>query len=513
MQKTHLSIWRQFVNALPLTLLAMLLAGTAGVLAGTHLDSPAGPGSTSSYSLNDIFERLDSGTAGTQSTFTEPAVPPGTATMHSLNDIMAAAPAQDDAAGAVAANVLTGKTFWGLTNGAWGPQTGSMPLGNNLTGIDGEISFAIPDGYYAGKTATAQDGDLKGENILPGVNIFGVDGSIPSQSDVAGGEGELSFNIPDGYYAGKTATAQDSDLKGENILPGVNIFGVDGSIPSQSDVTGADGELSFNIPDGYYAGKTATAADGDLKGENILPGVNIFGVDGSMPSQSDVTGADGELSFDIPDGYYAGKTATAADGDLQAGNILQTANIFGVAGTIQVRNNLTGADGELSFSIPNGYYAGKTVTATDANLVAENIAYGITIFGVTGTFGARFINHLDGTVTDTFTTLMWQQNAHGGTDKTWNAAVTFCEDSVTGGYADWRLPTEDEVADLTTGEQRVSAGEPREFSNIAAASYWTGTSDFFLGTTYYSYIHMGSLSISQIDNDALLFHPWCVRDN
>ena len=439
------------------------MAVSAGaVLAATNkTDSPAGPGSTSSYSLNDIFERLDSGTAGTQSTFTEPAVPPGTATMHSLNDIMAVAPAQDDAAGAVAANVLTGKTFWGLTNGAWGQQTGSMPLGKDLTGNDGEISFAIPDGYYAGKTATAQDGDLKGENILPGVNIFGVDGSIPSQSDVAGGEGELSFNIPDGYYAGKTATA----------------------------------------------------ADGDLKGENILPGVNIFGVDGSMPSQSDVTGGEGQLSFDIPDGYYAGKTATAADGDLQAGNILQTANIFGVAGSIQVRNDLTGADGELSFDIPNGYYAGKTVTATDGNLIAENIAYGITIFGVTGTFGARFTNNQDGTVTDTFTTLMWQQNANGGTDKTWNEAVTFCENSVTGGYADWRLPTKDEVADLTTGEQRVSAGEPHEFSNIAEYYYWTSSTHFFLGTTYYYHIHMGSLNIYETDNDSQNYHPWCVRDN
>ncbi len=274
---------KRFLLTLPQIVLivffSMAVSAGAVLAAANKTDSPAGPGSTSSYSLDDIFERLDSGTAGTQSTFTEPAVPPGTATMHSLNDIMAAAPAQDNA-GAVAANVLTGKTFWGLTNGAWGLQTGSMPLGNNLTGGEGELSFDIPDGYYAGKTVTAADGDLKGENILPGVNIFGVDGSIPSQSDVTGGEGELSFDIPDGYYAGKTATAADGDLKGENILPGVNIFGVDGSIPSQSDVIGADGELSFDIPDGYYQGKTATAADSNLIPLNIKYGVTIMGVEG-----------------------------------------------------------------------------------------------------------------------------------------------------------------------------------------------------------------------------------------
>ena len=403
------SIWKHFIQSLPLTLLAMAFTAVGVWAAAGKTDSPAGPGSTASYTMEDVYQRLESGADGAQSAFTEPDVPPGTATMHSLNDIMAAAPAQDDADGAIAANVLAGKTFWGLTNGAWGTQTGSMPLGNSFSGGEGELSFDIPDGYYQGKTVTAADGDLKGENILPGVNIFGVDGSIPSQSDVTGGEGELSFDIPDGYYAGKTAAAQDSDL--------------------------------------------------------------------------------------------------------HAGNILQTANIFGVVGSIQVRNDLTGNDGELSFDIPDGYYEGKTVTATDTDLIAENIVYGATIFGVKGTFGARFTNNQDDTVTDTFTSLMWQQNANGETDKSWNAAVTFCENSVTGGYADWRLPTEDEMEDLTTGEQHVSAGEPNEFSNIDANYYWINSTDFFSGTTFYAFISMDDLVIGWIDNGALLYHPWCVRGN
>ena len=46
------------------------------------------PGSTSSYTLNDIYNRLNDGTAGSQSTFTEPTAGPGTPTMHTLNEIM-----------------------------------------------------------------------------------------------------------------------------------------------------------------------------------------------------------------------------------------------------------------------------------------------------------------------------------------------------------------------------------------------------------------------------------------
>ncbi len=101
--------------------------------------NPTGPGTapnaTSSYTLEDIHDRLEAGTAGTQSTFTEPAAGPGTGTMHTLNEIMAQAPAADNANGAQVAEVLAGKTFWGLNvlSGEWGPQTGTLvsaPAGN-----------------------------------------------------------------------------------------------------------------------------------------------------------------------------------------------------------------------------------------------------------------------------------------------------------------------------------------------------------------------------------------------
>jgi hypothetical protein len=89
---------------------------------------PGPPGSTSSHTLEDIYNRLDTGAAGTQSGFAEPASGPGTGTMHTLDDIMAIAPAADNTDGAQPAEVLAGKTFWSLrTNLTWGLQTGTAP--------------------------------------------------------------------------------------------------------------------------------------------------------------------------------------------------------------------------------------------------------------------------------------------------------------------------------------------------------------------------------------------------
>jgi len=112
-------------------LIVVTLVTAVGVRAGSPVGPGTPPGSTSSYTLTDIYDRLDAGTAGTQSAFTEPAVGPGTGTMHTLNEIMAEAPAADNASGATQADVLAGRTFWGLnvTSGQWGPQTGAAVAG------------------------------------------------------------------------------------------------------------------------------------------------------------------------------------------------------------------------------------------------------------------------------------------------------------------------------------------------------------------------------------------------
>lgn len=109
------------------------------------------PASTSSFTLEDIYNRLNNGTTGTQSTFTEPAAGPGTPTMYTLNEIMAKAPAANDANGAITGDVANGKTFWGLnvTGGEWGLQTGTA------------AAARVPKTGQTTKYADRDDGDLE----------------------------------------------------------------------------------------------------------------------------------------------------------------------------------------------------------------------------------------------------------------------------------------------------------------------------------------------------------------
>ncbi len=108
---------------------ALLFASAA--FAGS-LTAPAPPDQAGSamFTLEDLYQRLAAGTAGTKraGAFTDPTVIG--ATMHTLDQIMAAAPAAKDAAQdatrAAAADVKRSKTFWSLSSTSWGAQTGTL---------------------------------------------------------------------------------------------------------------------------------------------------------------------------------------------------------------------------------------------------------------------------------------------------------------------------------------------------------------------------------------------------
>ncbi|MEI7638386.1 MAG: DUF1566 domain-containing protein [Syntrophus sp. (in: bacteria)] len=59
----------------------------------------------------------------------------------------------------------------------------------------------------------------------------------------------------------------------------------------------------------------------------------------------------------------------------------------------------------------------------------------------------RFIAYDDGTVLDTQTELMWAAKDNGSNIK-WADAKSYCKNYRGGGYTDWRMPTQDELAGL-----------------------------------------------------------------
>ena len=140
----------------------VLLASVVVVVAG-NIDSPAGPTESAAqmYTLEQIYNRLNSGTAtDKQTTFQEPASAPGS-TMHTLDEIMAKAPAADNTDGAGLRDVQAGKTYWGLTSGNWGLQTGKG-TGVPMTGQTGCWNSDWSSIDCAG---TGQDGEYQLGNL------------------------------------------------------------------------------------------------------------------------------------------------------------------------------------------------------------------------------------------------------------------------------------------------------------------------------------------------------------
>ena len=152
------------------------------------LDSPGPPHdpASESYTLEDTYNRLDTGAAGSKSTFTEPATGPTVGTGHTLNEIMAKAPAADNSNGAVPAEVVAGKTYWGLrTDGTWGPQTGTRaaaPVSKTgqtasyATGDDGdpEKGVAWPTPRFTDNGDGTVTDNLTGLIWLKNANCFGI---------------------------------------------------------------------------------------------------------------------------------------------------------------------------------------------------------------------------------------------------------------------------------------------------------------------------------------------------
>jgi len=64
-----------------------------------------------------------------------------------------------------------------------------------------------------------------------------------------------------------------------------------------------------------------------------------------------------------------------------------------------------------------------------------------------GSDGRRFVAYDDGTVLDEESGLMWAAKDNGA-DINWQSAKGYCENYRGGGYTDWRMPTQDELARL-----------------------------------------------------------------
>ncbi|MBO4649167.1 MAG: hypothetical protein J5806_13525 [Lentisphaeria bacterium] len=234
----------------------------------------------------------------------------------------------------------------------------------------------------------------------------------------------------------------DADAVAGDILSGktayVNGSKITGSITSKAAATYTPTTNDQTIAAGQYlSGAQTVKGDPNLTAGNIKSGVTVFGVTGSHSGGTDTSDADAGAGDILSDktAYVNGSKIT---GTIQTVTASLSANVATVpAGYIATAQTLTVAEaGAASVSdnvvtIPAGYIAAQrtvtvgtsktaaTYTPTtsdqtiasgqylsgaqtvkgDANLVAANIADGVTIFGVTGTHsgggsGAEFFKCL-----------------------------------------------------------------------------------------------------------------------
>ncbi len=97
----------------------------------------------------------------------------------------------------------------------------------------------------------------------------------------------------------------------------------------------------------------------------------------------------------------------------------------------------------------------------------------------------RYVDHHDGTVTDTLTGLTWLKDAGCLAPAVWASAIASVNQLANGqcGLADgsaagaWRLPNQwelESIVDESATAPAVTAGSP--FANVASTAYWTSTS-------------------------------------
>ena len=108
---------------------------------------------------------------------------------------------------------------------------------------------------------------------------------------------------------------------------------------------------------------------------------------------------------------------------------------------------------------------------------------------------SRFVDHGNGTITDTKTNLMWAVKDNGSLIN-WQNASSYCQNYQGGGYNDWRMPTLAELASLyEPGAENEYGYHVNKMIGISAASCWASETrnneaarfNFTYGEVYWLY--------------------------
>lgn len=251
------------------------------------------------------------------------------------------------------------------------------------------LTVTAPAGYYASAaTKTLTDSNLVAGNIKSGTTIFGVTGSYTG----AGVSLQYKQNI-NPTESSRTITPDE----GYDGLSSVQINGISTTYvgsgiarKSSSDLTASGATVT--VPAGYYASQaTKSVSSGSATGPSSLSGSSATVSTGtntitltktgvtttptvsagyvssatastatvtltaSVTTKAAATITPGTSNQTIASGTYLTGTQTiSGDADLVASNIISTANIFGVQGSVVINKYYTGTSAPSSSLGSNG---------------------------------------------------------------------------------------------------------------------------------------------------------------
>jgi hypothetical protein len=294
---------------------------------------------------------------------------------------------------ATAADILQGKTAYG----ADGKITGTIPSVEGKQIVPkaaGQIAVA-GNVYTTGARIIPKEDNFIPANIRKDVSIWGVVGTLDPSSTPAPDPNLIPANVKAGVTIdGVTGTfTNDATITADYILDGFSGYAngekITGNIPSKDAATYTPGTADQYISaEQYLSGAQKISGDANLVSGNIAQGKEIFGVTGTFTSDANATAESMQLGVSA---YVKGQ------------------RVVGTA-PVQAAKTVTPTTTEQTAVASGSFTSGEVKVAGDANLVAENIKEGVSIFGVTGTLaggggGVTTYSHLD----------TWQQINVGNT--------------------------------------------------------------------------------------------------